>query len=166
MLCYGSPNKLTHVALELKNLPTVQETQETRVWSLSGRFPGGGNGNQLQCSCLENSIDRGAWWATVHGVTKSQTWLNDWVCTHAHTHTQQINAVVKKWWLLKNLFIWLPWVLVEASEHLTCGMWDLVPWPGVEPETPSLGAWSLSLWPQGKSRLLILITVIKCQVLH
>ena len=37
-----------------------------------GRSPGGGNDNPLQCSCLENSIDRGAWWATVHGVTKSQ----------------------------------------------------------------------------------------------
>ena len=33
-----------------------------------GRSPEGGNGNPLQCSCLENSTDRGAWWATVHGV--------------------------------------------------------------------------------------------------
>ena len=39
----------------------------------SGRFPGEGNGNTLQYSCLENSMDRGAWQATVHGVTKSQT---------------------------------------------------------------------------------------------
>ena len=38
-----------------------------------GRFPGEGNGNPLQYSCLENSTDRGAWWATVHGVTKSWT---------------------------------------------------------------------------------------------
>ena len=38
-----------------------------------GRFPGGGNGNPLQYSCLENPMDRGAWRATVHGVTKSQT---------------------------------------------------------------------------------------------
>ena len=37
----------------------------------SGRFPGEGNGNPLQYSCLENPMDRGAWWATVHGVTKS-----------------------------------------------------------------------------------------------
>ena len=36
-----------------------------------------GNGNLLQYSCLENSMDRGAWWATVHRVTKSQTWLSD-----------------------------------------------------------------------------------------
>ena len=38
-----------------------------------GRFPGGGHGNPLQYSCLENPMDRGAWQATVHGVAKSQT---------------------------------------------------------------------------------------------
>ena len=38
-----------------------------------GRSPGGGRGNPLQCSCLENPMDRGAWWATVHSVAKSQT---------------------------------------------------------------------------------------------
>ena len=43
-----------------------------------GRFPGGGHGNPLQqYSCLENPRDRGAWWLTVHGVTKSQTRLSD-----------------------------------------------------------------------------------------
>ena len=40
-----------------------------------GRSPGGGPGNPLQYSCLENSMDRGAWWATVHGIAKSQTGL-------------------------------------------------------------------------------------------
>ena len=39
----------------------------------SERSPEGGNGNPFQYSCLENSTDRGAWWAAVHGVTKSQT---------------------------------------------------------------------------------------------
>ena len=43
----------------------------------SGRSPGEGNGKPLQYSCLENSMDRGVWWATVHGVTKSQTGLRD-----------------------------------------------------------------------------------------
>ena len=38
-----------------------------------GRVPGEGNGNPLQYSCLENPMDRGAWWATVHGVTESDT---------------------------------------------------------------------------------------------
>jgi len=39
----------------------------------SGRYPGGENGNSLQFSCLDNPMDRGAWWATVYGVAKSQT---------------------------------------------------------------------------------------------
>ena len=43
----------------------------------SGRSPGGGHGNPPQCSCLENPMDRGAWRAAVHGVTKSQTRLSD-----------------------------------------------------------------------------------------
>ena len=41
-----------------------------------GRAPGEGHGNPLQCSCLVNSMDRGAWWAMVHGVTKNQTQLS------------------------------------------------------------------------------------------
>ena len=41
----------------------------------TGRSPGEGNGNPLQYSCLENPMDRGAWWATVHGVAKSRTRL-------------------------------------------------------------------------------------------
>ena len=44
-----------------------------------GRSPGEGNGSPLQYSCLENLMDRGAWWATVHGVAKSQTQLNGWI---------------------------------------------------------------------------------------
>ena len=43
--------------------------------------PGEGNGNPLQYSCLENPMDRGAWWAIVHGVTKSQIWLK-WLSMH------------------------------------------------------------------------------------
>ena len=48
----------------------MQEMYETLVWS-----PGGGHCNPLQCSCLENPMHRGAWWATVHRVAKSWTWL-------------------------------------------------------------------------------------------
>ena len=46
-----------------------------------GRSPGEGNGNILQYSCLENSMDGGAWQATVHGVTKSQIQLSDFTFT-------------------------------------------------------------------------------------
>ena len=43
----------------------------------SGRSPGEGNGNPLQDSCLVNTMDRGAWWAALHGVTKGRTWPTD-----------------------------------------------------------------------------------------
>ena len=46
-----------------------------------GRFPGEGNGNSFQYSCLENPMDGGAWWATVHGVAKSWTRLSDFTFT-------------------------------------------------------------------------------------
>ena len=52
----------------------------------SGRSPEDGNGNPLQYSCLENSMDRGSWRAIVHGVRKCQTRLSD-SHTHTHTHT-------------------------------------------------------------------------------
>ena len=47
----------------------------------SGRSPGEGNGHPLQYSCLENPMDGGAWWATVHGVTKGQTQLSNFTFT-------------------------------------------------------------------------------------
>ena len=46
------------------------KAEDLGLISRSGRFRGGGNGNLLQFSCLENPMDRGAWWATVHGVPK------------------------------------------------------------------------------------------------
>ena len=51
----------------------------------SGKSPGEGNGNPLQYSCLENSIDGGAWWTTVHGVAKSWTQLSDFTFTLMRT---------------------------------------------------------------------------------
>ena len=52
----------------LKNLPA--NAGDMGLISASGRSPGEGNGNPLQYSCLENPMDREAWWATVHGVAK------------------------------------------------------------------------------------------------
>ena len=52
----------------------------------SGRSPGGGNGNPLQYSCLENPVDRGDWQATVYGVTKESD-TTECIHTHSHTHT-------------------------------------------------------------------------------
>ena len=62
----------------VKTLPT--NAGDTASIPRSGRSPGIGSGNLLQYSCLEDSIDRGAWWATVHEVPKSWTWLS----SHIH----------------------------------------------------------------------------------
>ena len=67
------------LAQMVKSLPAVQETW---VQSLGWEdLPGEGNGNPLQDSCLENPMDRGAWWTTIHGVTKSQTQLSNFTFT-------------------------------------------------------------------------------------
>ena len=58
----------------VKNLPANAGDIRDMVSIIgSGRSPGEGCGNPLQYSCLENRMDRGAWWATVHGVAKSRT---------------------------------------------------------------------------------------------
>ena len=57
-----------------------------------GRSPGGGNGNPLQHSCLENSMDRGAWRATVHGVAKELNRTSACMCVHAHIHTHTLES--------------------------------------------------------------------------
>ena len=49
----------------------------------SGRSPGGENGNPLQYCCLRNPMERGAWWAAVHGVTDTTCWLNN---NHQYVH--------------------------------------------------------------------------------
>ena len=65
---------MAQVALVIKILPAnTEDTGDTDSIPGSGRSPEGGHGNPLQYYCLENPMDRGTWWATVHGVTKSQT---------------------------------------------------------------------------------------------
>ena len=61
----------------------IRDTSLIPGW---GRSPGRGHGNQLQYSCLENPMDRGAWRATVHGVAKSRTRLKK-LSTHTHMYT-------------------------------------------------------------------------------
>ena len=60
------------MALEVKNPPAnAEDTRDTGLIPGLGRSPGGGHGSPLQYSCLENPMDRGAWWATAHRVAKS-----------------------------------------------------------------------------------------------
>ena len=54
-----------------------------------GRSPGGGHGNPLQCFCLENPMDRGAWQATVHRIAESD--MNECARTNTHTHSQDLS---------------------------------------------------------------------------
>ena len=73
-LCMGDGRGASQVAIVVKNLPaSAGDIRDMGLIPGSGRFPGGGNGNPLQYSCLENPMDRGDWQATVHGVAKSQT---------------------------------------------------------------------------------------------
>ena len=62
----------SQVALVVKNVPAnARDLRNAASIPGLGRSPGGGRGNPLQYSCLENPMDRGAWWATVHKVAKS-----------------------------------------------------------------------------------------------
>ena len=62
------------MVLAAKNLPAnVGDVKDMGLIPGLGRSPGGGHGNPLQCSCLENPMERGAWQATVHSVAKSRT---------------------------------------------------------------------------------------------
>ena len=67
----------TQVALLVKNPPVnAEDIRDVDSISGSGRSPGEGNGDPFQHSCLENSMDRGAWQTTVHGVPNSQILLS------------------------------------------------------------------------------------------
>ena len=76
----------------------------------SRRSPGEGNGNPLQDSCQKNSMDRGAWQATVHGVAKSRTQLNDYIFTFQGTMCSMLNW--EFWYLLSR------WVFLAGGSSL------------------------------------------------
>ena len=79
----------SQVVLVVKNSPTnVGEIKDVGLILGFGRSPGGGHDNSLQYFCLENVMGRGTWWATVHGVTKSQ---NDW----AHTFVINVYMLIQ-----------------------------------------------------------------------
>ena len=84
--CFSDLGVRHVMAQTVKTLPTMQETQ---VRSLGWEDPPGeGNDNPLQDSCSENRMDRGAWRAAVHGVTKSQARLSN-----SHTHTPRLTVL-------------------------------------------------------------------------
>ena len=80
-ISYAGWSRGVWVALVVKNpLANAWDIRDLGLIPGLGRSPGRGNGNPLQYSCLENSMDRGAWWPTVLRVTKSWTWLK-WLST-------------------------------------------------------------------------------------
>ena len=101
------------VAQSVKNPPAVKETScnagDPSLIPGSGRSPGEGNGNQFQYSCLGNPMDRGAWWATVHGVSRVRcdiapklllaVWLKVSTCTHMCKFTQTQEHVPTYIWV-------------------------------------------------------------------
>ena len=134
-------------------------------------IPGVGHGNLLQDSCLENPMDRGAWWDTVHGVTKSRTWLKH-LGTRAHTCicvpdslrcTPETNTAWRIYWKWKALscvrLFATPWT-IQSMEFSRPEYWcgKLFPSPGdlpnqqIKPRSPALQADSLLAKPQGKPK--------------
>ena len=94
-LCSSFLSAILHMASQMapvvKNFPA--KAGDTSLISGLGRSPGVGNGNPLQYSCMGNSLDRGAWWATVYGVTKKQIWLSMHTCTY-------VNVTLSVLWFL------------------------------------------------------------------
>ena len=72
----------SQVALVVKNPANAGDIRDTGSIPGLGRSPGGKHGNPLQYSCLENPWDTGAWWARVHRVSQSRTWLSNLAGTH------------------------------------------------------------------------------------
>ena len=82
----------SQVAQWLKNPPGIAgDAGDTGLTPGPGRSPGVGDGNPLRYSCLENSVDRGACWATVHGLAESQTWLSNWSRMHTRVFVKCMN---------------------------------------------------------------------------
>ena len=90
--------RASQVALVIKNLPENEaDARDTNSVPGLGRSPGGRHGNPLQYSCLENSMDRGAWQATVHRVTKSQTRLKHDNHKHVQSQCFQVPERCSRW---------------------------------------------------------------------
>ena len=88
----------SQVALEVKNPPAnAGGSRDAVLITGLGRSPEGGHGNPLQYSCLKNSMDRGAWQATVHRVTKSQTRLRHDMHKHVQSQCFQVPERCCRW---------------------------------------------------------------------
>ena len=102
-----------------------------------GRSSGEGNGNPLQYSCLENSVNRGAWQAIVHGVAKSQTWLS-----HSHTHCTLLSLA---------LLLSLPLLWPQRDRHAVPS--HIAHWSHLQPPPPLSPLLQGPMWPSTEARV-------------
>ena len=99
------------LGLRVKNLPAnVGDVRDTGSISGLRRSPGGGHGNPLQYSCLENPMDGGTWRATVHGVAKSRIWLSNFTSLHPlqYSWASLVAQMVKNPPALQETWVWSP----------------------------------------------------------
>ena len=117
----------------VKNMPANAEAiRDPGLIPGSGRSPGEGNDNPLQYSCLENSMDRGAWRATVHGVTKGRTRLKQ-PSMHSCTFQASVHLVY-----LYKVFIRFPYVISCPCQHQSVAVYILLSlFVNVEKDTQS-----------------------------
>ena len=101
------------VAQMVKNPPT--NAGDADLIPGSGGSPGERNGNPLQESCLENPLDRGAWWATVHGVTKIRT---DLVTKQQQLQHHLLQGAFPELHMFKQLFPWVQTVSQMSNPGL------------------------------------------------
>ena len=114
----------------VKNLPAnVGHAGDLSLVPGWGRSPRVGNGNSLQYSCLKNPMDRGAWWAIVHGVVKSQTRLSTQHGTHTHIciiHViKTIICILHMLYKHKHCIIY--WNIIKLFSFYSCIYIELFP---------------------------------------
>ena len=130
----------------------------------TGRSSGGGHGNPFQDSCLENPRDRRACWATVHGVTKSRTWLK-WLSRYTLFCSLYFIPSKKMKSLSRVRLFSTPWTVAHqvppSMEFSRQEYWSGLTFPssgdlpdaGIEPGSPALQADALLSEPPGKLRV-------------
>ena len=98
---------------------TVVKNLPASTGSIPGlqRAPGVRNGNPFQYSCLENSMNRGVWQATVHGVAKSQTRLSNWACMHFNQTRTIKDRKIIVWTLPWTIAKFLKWILASRIKQ-------------------------------------------------